>query len=151
MPPGAPSLYTARMAKTPSDPRNRPVFLVLHRIRFPVGAVASFLHRLSGLLLVVAVPGGLGLAEYSTRSAGHFRWVAELLAAPAAAAIGAVVLAGLVHHLLAGVRVILMDMGVGVRLAPARGSAWGSLVIAAGTGLLALWGFWPGSEAGHGP
>lgn len=32
----------------------RPVYFELHRLALPVGAVASFLHRLSGVLLVLA-------------------------------------------------------------------------------------------------
>jgi succinate dehydrogenase / fumarate reductase cytochrome b subunit len=131
------------MATTPSDPQNRPIFLDLRRIRFPVGAVASILHRITGVLLVVAVPAGLGLAEYSTRSASHFRWVADLLNTPWAALVGAGGLAGLVHHLLAGVRVLLMDVGVGVGLPAARRSAWGSLAAAAAAGVLGLVALWP--------
>ena len=137
------------MAKPPADPLNRPVFLDLRRIRFPVGAVASILHRITGALLVGAVPAGLGLAEYSTRSATHFRWVVGLLDTPWLALLGAVLMAGLVHHLVAGVRVVLMDVGVGVGLAAARRSAWGSLVAAALAGGVALMLLWP-DGGGHG-
>jgi succinate dehydrogenase / fumarate reductase cytochrome b subunit len=138
------------MAKTPADPYGRPVFLNLLRFHFPVGAVASFLHRVTGALLVLAVPTGLGLAEYSTRSASHFRWVAAVLDTPVAAILGAVVLAALVHHLVAGVRVMLMDIGVGVHLKAARLSAWGSLAAAGVAGVLALLALWPAGEGGHG-
>ena len=34
----------------------RPVYFELHRLALPAGAVASFLHRLSGVLLVLALP-----------------------------------------------------------------------------------------------
>jgi succinate dehydrogenase / fumarate reductase cytochrome b subunit len=138
------------MAKTPADPYGRPVFLNLFRFHFPVGAVASFVHRVTGVVLVLAVPAALGLAEYSTRSASHFRWVAAILDTPLAALLGAVALAALVHHLVAGVRVMLMDVGVGVHLPAARASAWGSLVIAGISGVLALVGLWPAGEGGHG-
>jgi len=36
--------------------RSAPVFLNLLRIRFPVGAVTSIAHRLSGLLLFLSFP-----------------------------------------------------------------------------------------------
>lgn len=137
------------MAQSPSTP-DRPVFLDLRRIRFPVGAVASILHRLSGVLLIVAVPGALGLAEYSSRSAVHFRWVADVLDTSGAAVAGAAVLAALAHHLLAGVRVMLIDVGVGVALTTARRSALASLVAAAVAGVLALGLLWPETGAAHG-
>ncbi|HKJ72158.1 MAG TPA: succinate dehydrogenase, cytochrome b556 subunit [Gammaproteobacteria bacterium] len=130
-------------------PARRPVFLDLRRIHFPVGAVASILHRLSGLLLVLAVPAALGLAEYSSRSAPHFRWVAGLLDTRTAALLGAVLLAALVHHLLAGIRLMLMDVGVGVGLAAARRSAQACLLVAAVSGLLGLAALWP-AGGGHG-
>lgn len=146
---GLGSPYTADMAKTPADPYGRPVFLNLFRFHFPVGAVASFIHRVTGVLLVLAVPTGLGLAEYSTRSASHFRWVAAILDTPWAAVLGAMVMAALVHHLVAGVRVMLMDIGVGVRLPAARASAWGSLAAAGVSGVLALVVLWPAGEGGN--
>lgn len=114
-----------------------------------MGAVASILHRLSGLLLVLAVPAALGLAEYSSRSAPHFRWVAGLLDTRTAALLGAVLLAALVHHLLAGIRLMLMDVGVGVGLAAARRSAQACLLVAAVSGLLGLAALWP-AGGGHG-
>ena len=143
-------LYTAGMAMTPPDPRRRPIFLELSRIHFPVGAIASILHRITGAMLVIGVPAGLALAEYSSRSAAHFRWVAGLLETPWAAGLGALALAGLVHHLVAGVRVLLMDMGAGVGPPQARRSAWGSLTAAALAGLIGLILLWPGGEGGHG-
>ncbi|MEF8792191.1 succinate dehydrogenase, cytochrome b556 subunit [Thiohalorhabdus sp.] len=138
------------MAKLPYTFDNRPVFLNLARIHFPVGAMASILHRLSGVLLILAVPGGLGLAEYSSRSAIHFRWVAGILDTATAAVIGAAVLAALAHHLLAGVRLMLMDVGMGVGLTTARRSAWGSLGTAGVLGVLALLALWPETGAAGG-
>ena len=138
------------MAKSPSSGTSRPVFLDLRRIRFPVGAVASILHRLTGLLLLVAVPGALWLAEYSSRSAVHFRWVADFLSSGAFAVVGAVVLAALAHHLIAGLRLMLIDVGGGVGLNAARRSAWGSLAGAGVVGLLALLVLWPETGGARG-
>lgn len=144
------SLYTAPMPKMRPPVPSRPVFLDLRRIHFPVGAVASILHRLTGVLLILAVPGTLWLAEYSSRSAVHFRRVEGLLDHPAAAVVGAVVMAGLAHHLLAGVRLMLIDVGVGVALPAARRSAWGSLAAAAMVGLLTVVALWPETGAAYG-
>ncbi|MGE0801529.1 MAG: succinate dehydrogenase, cytochrome b556 subunit [Lautropia sp.] len=111
----------------------RPVYFDLRRIALPVGAVASFLHRVSGVLLVLALPV---LAEVFGRSlAGPtgFDEAVRLLDGWWAR-LAAIVLAwALAHHLLAGVRHLAMDAGVGWRLRHARASAG----IAIGGGLAA--------------
>ena len=38
------------------QPRRLPVFLNLAQIRFPIGAIASIAHRVSGVLLFIALP-----------------------------------------------------------------------------------------------
>ena len=131
------------MSSKPSDPRGRPIFLDLRRIRFPVGALASILHRLSGAVLVLTAPAALGLLAYSTRSPAAFREVSEWLAGVPAALVLAVLAAAFAHHLLAGVRILLLDAGIGVALRPARAMAWVALVGAAVAGLVALVALWP--------
>jgi succinate dehydrogenase / fumarate reductase cytochrome b subunit len=133
------------MVNRPPDPLGRPVFLDLRRIRFPVGAITSITHRITGALLVLASPAALAVLAYSTRSPAAFRRVGEWLTGVPAALLVAVLAAALVHHLLAGVRILLMDAGLGVRLDRARGSAWASLAAAAAVGLATLIGFWPES------
>jgi succinate dehydrogenase / fumarate reductase cytochrome b subunit len=130
--------YTASMAMKPVDPKNRPVFLDLRRIRFPVGAIASILHRITGVILVLAIPTALGLIAHSSTSPAHFRQVGRWLEGPLAAVALAVVLGAAVHHLLAGFRILFMDAGIGVRLGAARLSAWAALLIAAASGGAAL-------------
>ncbi|MFZ0790644.1 MAG: succinate dehydrogenase, cytochrome b556 subunit, partial [Chromatiaceae bacterium] len=38
--------------------RDRPIFLDLRRLKLPIGGWVSILHRLSGILLVLALPAG---------------------------------------------------------------------------------------------
>lgn len=119
--------------------RPRPRFLALHLISFPPGAVASIAHRVSGLLLVLATP----LAAYAfARSledpqgyAAIASWARALPVRLAGAALGA----ALAYHLLAGVRHLLMDAGIGGSLRAGRASA--RFVLAAGLAVLlgALW------------
>lgn len=134
------------MAQRDPDPDNRPVFLELFRIHFPVEAVASFIHRVTGVVLVLAIPAGLALVMYSAESAAAFRRVGDWLDRPGLVLIQAVILAAAIHHLLAGVRLLFMDAGLGVALPEARKTAWGSL---AGAGLAlvaALVVLWPGGD-----
>jgi succinate dehydrogenase / fumarate reductase cytochrome b subunit len=135
------------MAMKPTDPQNRPIFLDLHRIRFPVGAVASILHRITGVILVLAMPAALGLIAHSSTSAAHFRQVGRWLEGPLAAVVLAVVLGAAVHHLLAGIRIIFMDAGIGVNLGAARRSAWAALLIAVASAVAAVIGLLAGGWA----
>ena len=119
-----------------AGPLKRPHFLDLTRIRFPVGAVCSFGHRVSGVALAVSAPLLAALFARSLQGAEGYaeaaRWLAPL---PVRAALVLVVWA-LAHHLLAGVRHLLMDIGFGSELATARASAW--LVNLAGVAIAAL-------------
>ncbi|MFA9461737.1 succinate dehydrogenase, cytochrome b556 subunit [Thiohalorhabdus sp. Cl-TMA] len=134
------------MAMKPTDPFRRPIFLDLLRIRFPVGAWASILHRITGILLILAIPASLFLMAYSARSAAHFRQTAAWLENGWVELVLALVLGAVTHHLLAGVRILLMDAGIGLALPAARRTAWGSLVLAglAVVGALILFWAYPG-------
>ena len=109
----------------------RPIFLNLARIRFPVGAVASMGHRVSGVVLVLALPLGVLALQRSLEGGalqleGWMRLPAALLAWAAA------------HHLFAGIRHLLMEAGGGSSLPAARRSAYAALIAGAAIGLAAL-------------
>lgn len=128
---------------TNRDPR--PVALSLARIRFPVPAVLSILHRAAGLLLFLGAPLAVYLLESSLAGARGFAHVRELLATPAVRLLGLVVAWAFSHHLLAGVRYLLIDLDVGVGRAAARASAWAvnlTAVAVAGAYLARLGGLW---------
>lgn len=107
-----------------ADPRRRAVFFDLAKIEFPVGAVASFLHRVSGVLLLLSLPLLVYVFHYSLAGPDEFGAVAAIARGPWAKALAIVVTWSLVHHVLAGVRHLLMDSGVGWRLPAARRTAW---------------------------
>ncbi|MFA7665984.1 MAG: succinate dehydrogenase, cytochrome b556 subunit [Burkholderiaceae bacterium] len=108
--------------------KTRPVFLDLFRIGQPIGAIASILHRASGLLLVLALLVLAVLFEYSLASPEGFAAVRQILAGPLATLALIVLAWALAHHVLAGIRHILMDTGTGWRLAQARRSALAVIV-----------------------
>ena len=112
---------------------DRPVFLNLARIRYPVGAVASIGHRISGVLLVLALPFAVWALQrsleddsFQIETNGLIRLPAALLAWAAA------------HHLFAGVRHLLTDVGIGASLPAARASAYAALIAAGAVGLVFL-------------
>ncbi len=108
----------------------------LVRYQLPVPGMLSILHRISGLLMVVALPFVLWLFELSLRSEsswaqlrrGATGWLLRILLVGLAWA--------LVHHTLAGLRYLLLDLDLGVDRVPARRSAW---IVFAISLPLALW------------
>jgi len=102
----------------------RPVYLDLFRIRMPLPSVISITHRVSGaLLLVVGIPVLLWGVERSLASPEAYAALRSTLGHP----LWKLLLLGLawafLHHLCAGIRHLLLDVNVGIELAPARRSS----------------------------
>lgn len=104
--------------------RPAPVYLDLFRIRFPVGAVTSIAHRISGAVLFLSFPFMIYLLDLSLQGPAGFARASDYLQ-PCWIRLGSAVLAwSLFHHLFSGVRFLLIDTGTGVTLRQARWSAW---------------------------
>ncbi|MFB1028555.1 MAG: succinate dehydrogenase, cytochrome b556 subunit [Thauera sp.] len=122
-------------------PRRLPVFLKLAQIRFPIGAIASIAHRVSGVLLFIALPVVAVLLDTSLRDEAGFASVRDLISSPLAVVAAGVLVWALVHHVLAGIRHLLMDVGIGGELERARTSARLVLIAAPALAVLLLvWG-----------
>jgi succinate dehydrogenase / fumarate reductase cytochrome b subunit len=109
----------------------RPVFLNLARIRFPVGAVASIGHRVSGVVLVALLPFAVLALEHSLERGATSASLLGPLQSPAGRVALLVVAWASAHHLFAGIRHLLMDVGIGASLSGARASAYAALVAGA--------------------
>jgi succinate dehydrogenase / fumarate reductase, cytochrome b subunit len=94
---------------------HRPTFLNLALIRFPANAVASALHRISGVLLALLIPGLVYLLDLSLQGPGGFAKATGLFSKVGVKVIVGVVLWALLHHTLAGVRFLLLDLHIGMR------------------------------------
>lgn len=105
-------------------PVERPYFLDLTAIRLPVGGVVSILHRASGALLSLAVPGLLYALMLSLRSPEDFLRLRQVFGGFSGALLVFVLIWALLHHLLAGLRHLGFDLGLGDDKAGARRSAW---------------------------
>ncbi|WP_018954395.1 succinate dehydrogenase, cytochrome b556 subunit [Thioalkalivibrio sulfidiphilus] len=108
----------------------RPVFLNLFKIRLPVPGVASIAHRISGVLLFLAIPLFLFIFQRSLQGEAGYAEALALLRHPLVMLISLVLLWSLLHHWLAGIRYLLIDVDVGVERTAARKSAWTVLVLA---------------------
>ncbi|URJ24737.1 succinate dehydrogenase, cytochrome b556 subunit [Candidatus Blochmanniella camponoti] len=91
----------------------RPIYLNIRTIRFPITAIASILHRISGILLFITIGPILWMLKLSLSSNNEFCkihrfllmnhyifqfmfWIVTIL---------------LSYHIFAGIRQILMDFG----------------------------------------
>ena len=101
-------------------PHRLPVFLNLAQIRFPIGAIAAIAHRVSGVLRFIALPVLAALLDASLRSEADFASVRGLLSSPLPLVVAGVLAWALVHHVLAGIRHLLMDTGWGYELGLSR-------------------------------
>ena len=118
----------------------RPVNLDLTKFHFPIMAILSILHRVSGVLLFFALPFWLYLLQQSLVSAESFANVQVLLTHSGIQFFLWITLSALAYHLVAGVRHLLMDIGIGEHLPRARHGAWFTLGVA--VVLILLAGVW---------
>jgi succinate dehydrogenase / fumarate reductase cytochrome b subunit len=121
---------------------NRPVFLNLLRIRQPVTAVVSILHRITGILMVFALPGLIYLLHISLSSPEGFSQITAILDGQIARLSAVLMIWALAHHLFAGIRFLILDFDVGLTKSVARKTAWlvhlSAAVVAVIAGVLLL-------------
>ena len=120
--------------------RSAPVYLNLFRIRFPVGAVTSIAHRISGVLMFSSLPLLIYLLGISLQDPAGFERAVATLQTGWLRAASAILAWSVFHHLFSGIRFLLIDMDNGVSLVQARRSAW--LVNIAGLLTTLAWLWW---------
>ena len=118
----------------------RPVNLDLRTIKLPITAYTSILHRISGVILFVGIVLVLYALDKSLASEEGFAQVKECLTSPLAKFVTWGLLSALLYHLVAGVRHLIMDMGIGETL---EGGKLGSkIVIVISVVMIVLAGVW---------
>jgi succinate dehydrogenase / fumarate reductase cytochrome b subunit len=120
-------------------PIARPVYLNLLRIHLPLPGWVSILHRVSGALLFAALPLGVWALSVSLADEAGFQRIAGRVTHPLAKLVLLLLIWAFVHHLLAGLRHLALDVHWGVELRHARQT--GSAVLLA-TGLVTLLAAW---------
>ena len=101
-----------------------PAFFNILQIQMPVGAITSFAHRVSGVLLAIGVPFSIYALDLSLKGPGGYARTVTMLHSLPIRCLGILYAWALGHHLLAGVRHLLSDIDIGSSLGRARRSAW---------------------------
>ncbi|VYU68784.1 succinate dehydrogenase cytochrome b556 subunit [Phytobacter massiliensis] len=91
--------------------KQRPVNLDLTTIRFPATAIASILHRVSGVITFVAVGILLWLLGLSLSSQDGFQTASAIMSGFFVKFIMWGILTALAYHAVGGIRHMLMDFG----------------------------------------
>lgn len=120
---------------------NRPINLDLATIKFPITAITSILHRISGVILLVGLIFLLCALDLSLSSAEGFASVKTALAENFFAKfILWGLLTALAYHSFAGVKHLIMDFDIGVNLQTGPVMAWLVVVLTLVSAILA--GVW---------
>jgi succinate dehydrogenase / fumarate reductase cytochrome b subunit len=111
--------------------RPRPVYLDLFAIRLPLPAFVSILHRVSGALLFLAgIPLMLWLTQRALASPQGWDEMRATLSHPFAKLVLVVLAWAYLHHFIAGIRHLVMDLHIGMDLQSARRTSAVTLVLA---------------------
>ena len=120
--------------------KNRPVNLDISTIKLPITAYVSILHRISGVILFAGIAVLLWMLDASLASEESFVALKEGLSNPVFQFVLWGTLAALVYHLVAGVRHLIMDFGIGESLE--GGQVGAKIVVFVAVVLIALVGAW---------
>ena len=119
--------------------KKRPKHLDLMVIRLPLPGIVSILHRISGVGLFLMLPVILWLLQASLTSPESFAEFKAIASNFFVKLIFLGLLWAYIHHFCAGIRFLLLDLHVGLDLAPARLSS--KLVLAVSIPVTVLvWG-----------
>lgn len=125
----------------------RPKYLslsaLLFEIRLPVTAWTSGLHRISGALLVLPFTAWiLYLLDTALSSEQGYAHVQGYVQHPIAKLALVVFVWAFAHHLLAGIRFLLLDLNKGVEIHRARASSYVCIVLGIVAALAFAWRIW---------
>ena len=121
--------------------RERPVNLNLFRFHFPVSAVTSITHRLTGAFLFLGVWALLYLLHVTLGQDGWAK-ASVLVASTWGKSILIVLAACAGFHLVAGFKHLLMDLHIGETLKASRILSWCTWAIAILLTALAAYALW---------
>lgn len=117
---------------------SRPVNLDISTIKLPITAWASISHRVTGVLLFLSSLLMVWALDMSLSSQESFDALVALLDSAVAKAVLWMLLVVLSYHVLAGVRHLIMDMGIGEDF---KGGALGARILfGAATIAAVVWG-----------
>jgi succinate dehydrogenase cytochrome b subunit len=109
--------------------KKRPKYLNLLEIKLPLPGWVSILHRVSGGGLFLMLPALIWLLGQSLGSPEDFETFKMVVGNPLVKLVLLGLMWAYLHHFCMGIRILLLDMHIGIEKAPARASAIAVLVV----------------------
>jgi succinate dehydrogenase / fumarate reductase cytochrome b subunit len=109
--------------------KGRPKYLNLFEIKLPLPGWVSILHRVSGAGLFLMLPGLIWLFGLSLGSPESFETFKSVVGHPLVKLVLLGLMWAYLHHFCMGIRILLLDMHIGIEKAQARASAIAVLVV----------------------
>jgi len=107
---------------------SRPVYLNLFKIKLPISGIISIFHRLTGVLMFIAIPVSLYLLQLSVESETSYSSISSLMLYPLSRFFILLVIWSFVHHLLTGVRFLLIDIDLFLEKPSIKYSSWAVVI-----------------------
>ena len=118
----------------------RPIHLNILAVRMPVTAIASILHRISGVILFLCIPLGVWALAHSTHSPDAFAALQNCFTSLYGRIVISAIALAFIYHFLAGIRHLCMDIHLGESLEAARRSV--AFLVLGMLGAGAFLGYW---------
>jgi succinate dehydrogenase / fumarate reductase cytochrome b subunit len=99
------------VSKPVKERKSRPVNLDLQTVSFPITAIASILHRVSGVITFIAIGILLWLLSLSLSSPVGFAQAADIVDSFFVKLILWGIVTALAYHIVGGIRHLIMDLG----------------------------------------
>lgn len=107
---------------------------------FPITAMSSIIHRITGVLMVLLLPFLLWGFSLSIHCSDDFYYVQDLLIHTAWSVLAWVLISAMSYHVIAGIRHLIMDLGFGEEMCTAKASS--IIVLVLGVLVTIFWGLW---------
>lgn len=120
-------------------PRNIGIGSLIH-YRFPLPAIVSILHRISGILLFIFIPFLLFILSRSLHSQQGFMQLKACLNSVWGKSVCWIFLAAFIYHFIAGIKHLLLDIGLFETQRSARVAS--IIVLCVAVILIVLTGVW---------
>lgn len=119
---------------------NRPINLDISTIHFPLAAITSILHRISGVIIFVGIGVLLWLFDISLATEEGFNNLKGGSNSPLFKIILWGIFSALAYHVVAGIKHLLLDVGIGETME--GGETGAKLTILISLVLIAAIGVW---------
>jgi succinate dehydrogenase / fumarate reductase cytochrome b subunit len=109
--------------------KRRPKYLNLFEIKLPLAGWVSILHRVSGAGLFLMLPALIWLLDLSLGTPDQIATFRGVVGHPLVKLVLLGLMWAYLHHFCMGIRILLLDVHVGIEKAPARASAVAVMVV----------------------